>query len=67
LTSPVYTSIAVGYATSAFTNGATVAAVAVGGDSGVYVALFKADELPGTATESTFKSNLYWEVSRVSL
>ncbi|MBC7332621.1 MAG: hypothetical protein H5T91_09425, partial [Synergistetes bacterium] len=66
LTDPRYTSISVGYATSAFTNGATVAAIAVGGESGVWVATVNMGQVAGSATETAFKSNSNWEVSRVT-
>lgn len=66
LVNPKYTSIAVGHATSAFTNGATVAAIAVGGESGVWVATVNMEEVAGSATEAAFKSNLNWEVSQVT-
>lgn len=65
LRSPQYTSIAVGYANSAFDGGATVAAIAVGGDSGVYLATVNMGAV-GSATEAQFKSNLNWEVSRIT-
>ncbi|MCS7232767.1 MAG: hypothetical protein NZ900_01495 [Synergistetes bacterium] len=67
LQNPRYTSVAVGYATGAFTNGATVAAIAVGGDSGVYLATLNMAEVAAdSATQAEFEANLNWEVSKIT-